>query len=363
MPSVQAPGGRQNDQSTLGDGWASLFNADGLTTSQTHATNPGDNDTSTAETIAIMGLNAHRASTSPQVIAAVRQALQGLQSPTRLEICQRVWQFAKSQVTFCEDEKITKSLWGPMLAVASGGVELLITPDRLLTMLKPTGDCDDFSQLIASMLMACKVPIQFVTVAADSKQPYVWSHVYAVARLEDGSPFPMDASHGKFAGWEVDDSRVTRKQVWPMIHGLGSSLSGLMRRGLGMFRGMGDDSTDYGTVNDNASSDSADNSLPGVYTSGVPGSSSSGINSSAVASIFGSIGNTLKSIFSPTSNPTLLPGQYYVTNPNTGQVTVQGTPQSGGINNLFSGSGGSSSLLLIGGAAVVLLLLMSGRKG
>ena len=364
--------------------WEDLF-PDGLSTSAVHTTNANDADMSTAETVAIMGLNAMRASRTPQVAKAVKEVMSNISSPTptRKEICEHVWKYVHNKIRFCEDESLVKQLWGAATSLLSGGVELLISPDRLLTMAQPQGDCDDFSQLIATMLVALNIPVQFVTVAADRSAPMVWSHVYVQARLEDGSPYVMDASHGKYPGWEVEASRVTRKQVWPFVHGLQDGVMGLLERGLGMFRGfrgLGDDSTTvdlssslWGSPDPTSSTTLA---APGSATTSTFGwgnilnidpSSSSGVSTSsnatnvpaaAIASITGSVSNALKSIFAPTSNPTLLPGQYYVTSAN-GVTSVQGTPTSGGTNNLTS-STSMLPLLLIGGA-VLLFASMSKR--
>jgi hypothetical protein len=61
----------------------------------------------------------------------------------------------------------------------------------------------------AAIGRALGADVQFVTVAADPREPGVLSHIYTVI---DG--VPCDASHGPFAGWEVPREHVTRRELW-----------------------------------------------------------------------------------------------------------------------------------------------------
>lgn len=58
------------------------------------------------------------------------------------------------------------------------------------------------------------MPCSFITVAADPADKSRYSHVYVQALLEDGSGFPLDASHGDRPGWEVPNP--FRRMSWPL---------------------------------------------------------------------------------------------------------------------------------------------------
>jgi hypothetical protein len=85
-------------------------------------------------------------------------------------------------------------------------VEVLIRPIDVSLMARNNvpvvGDCDDFSMYVAALLLANLVPCCFVTVAADASDPNAYSHVY-VAAYGDKGRVAVDASHGKFCGWEA----------------------------------------------------------------------------------------------------------------------------------------------------------------
>ncbi len=92
--------------------------------------------------------------------------------------------------------------------------ELLITPEALLSMGQPQGDCDDFSMLCSSMLGACGIQCNFVTVAAEADLPDQFTHIYCIAVLDSREQVPLDCSHGHSVGWELPIAY--RKQIWPV---------------------------------------------------------------------------------------------------------------------------------------------------
>jgi hypothetical protein len=51
-----------------------------------------------------------------------------------------------------------------------------------------------------------------MTVAADSKRPREFSHIYVVAYYK-GQRIPLDFSHGPYPGWECPSSRM---KEWPV---------------------------------------------------------------------------------------------------------------------------------------------------
>lgn len=178
----------------------------------TSRTNP---EISTAQTIDLMRAYSRQGALTPQVREATALALslnrrEPIDWSRERSNCERLWTWVRTHVTFREDETHLEGLGMP--SKRAWDTELLITPQALLRMPNPTGDCDDFSMLLGSMLVCCGMLTCFVTVAADPTQPGVWSHVYVATYLSDGSRLALDASHGKYAGWEAPQSM--RRKEW-----------------------------------------------------------------------------------------------------------------------------------------------------
>lgn len=258
--------------------WSNGFPASSIDVVQT---NPLNSDKSVADTITLMGTHARAASSSPQVKQALSNAgcLQG--GLTEDDCIDKVFGFVKSNVQFVEDDTQLKKIF----KVAKSR-ELLITPPVLLSMDRPKGDCDDFSMLVCSMLMAKGIQCDFVTVAANSDQPSEFSHVYCMARSRDGRSIPIDASHGKIAGWETE--RSTRKQIWPVFNWN-------VRRGDGMGtvrNGLGDFWSDLGVSDSGVMTQDQQLQIDNGWTPGVglPPSVNTGINWNALLpNLFGSV--------------------------------------------------------------------------
>lgn len=188
-------------------GWMELFGSNHPSVVATQATNPRDTDVSTADTIALMDQYANEDSRHPIVIRAAEEIRDSynLGSDSReKDISKAVFQYVKDHVRFVEDETTLNKLFG-----IDSDVELLIRPSRLLSMRNAMGDCDDFSMLTKSLLLALDVNSSYITVAADKAKPRKWSHVYV---LTDREQIPVDTSHGKYLGWEAPE--VSREQVW-----------------------------------------------------------------------------------------------------------------------------------------------------
>lgn len=101
----------------------------------------------------------------------------------------------------------------------------------------PIGDCDCFATYGAAHLISKGVDCAFVTVAADSRDPELFSHVYLVAYPRSGAyagrRVPLDLSHGPFPGWEVE--RVFKREEWPVCGGMKDRLlllAGLIGAGI-----------------------------------------------------------------------------------------------------------------------------------
>ena len=92
-------------------------------------------------------------------------------------------------------------------------VEILLRPVEMLHFRR--GDCDDFSMLAASMLLAAGVECNFVTVAAHPSTPEDFTHVYvAAAYPATGRRIAVDASHGPQLGWEAPS--YGKRVEWPV---------------------------------------------------------------------------------------------------------------------------------------------------
>lgn len=125
--------------------------------------------------------------------------------------------------------------------------QVLIAPGDLLRLSDRKGDCSTFTLLLCALLESLGVRTEFVSVAVEPDEPTLYSHVYARAVLPDGTRLPLDASHGRYPGWEVPAADVFRKQVWdgegepiPDQAVRAKWLNAYMpRRGMGRYRGMG----------------------------------------------------------------------------------------------------------------------------
>lgn len=181
-------------------------------------------DLVTTATVARMALYAREGSRAPAVRAATADALRGLPPKTPAgQIAAQIWHWVKAHVQFVADEEIC---WAASLDnTRCDETEWLIRPELLLAMPTPQGDCDDFAMLTCAMLLAAGLDCEFVTVAADRRDPGRFSHVYATARFPGGGSLPMDTSHGRHPGWEVQD--VSRRVGWGGLGLLPSRLQGL----------------------------------------------------------------------------------------------------------------------------------------
>lgn len=174
------------------------------------STDPRDNQRSTADTLALMSSLCSASKNSPKISVAVLDACKGLsdECSTR-DICEAIWYWIKSKVKFVTDEQTMIRMGIP---IDNPTKDLLISPEALLSMPEPQGDCDDFSMLAKAMLAQCGIPASFVTVKADKEDDRIWSHVYCKAYLGNGESMMFDASHGEWPGWETKN--YWEKREW-----------------------------------------------------------------------------------------------------------------------------------------------------
>ena len=174
-------------------------------------------DQRVADTIAIMCEYACEDAEDPLVIEDAQSALAlGGGDPLL-----GVWTWCKSRFQFTQDEELSDGVELPPTVVRTDIVEVLIRPrdvSRMMRMsIQPVEDCDGYSTYAASLLLALGVPCRFCTVAVDPRDPSEYSHVYLVAYRFDNGRVAIDASHGKYFGWECPNPFGKRRE-WCVEH-------------------------------------------------------------------------------------------------------------------------------------------------
>jgi hypothetical protein len=166
-----------------------------------------DPDTQVAQTIHRMKRNVIEDSTSEPI---QELAAQIENSGTGDPVSDTFW-FVKDRIGFRQDEQLAQ----PLRTLLDGDVvEVLIRPRDLAQMETPLEDCDGFSSFLPALLRAQGVKCNFVTVAADNREPGRFSHVYA-ACYPNGQRVALDASHGPYPGWDsINTGQVTRVKEW-----------------------------------------------------------------------------------------------------------------------------------------------------
>jgi hypothetical protein len=169
-----------------------------------------DPDTQVAQTINRMRRHVIEDSRSP----AILNEAAAIQANGSGDLCSDTFWHVKNKVGFRRDEELGRPVQ-PYLDDPNI-VEVLIRPRDLAQMDRPLEDCDGSASYVPALLMAQGVPCSFVTVAADSREPGRFSHVYA-ACYPNGERISLDASHGPYPGWECTETgQVTRVKEWPI---------------------------------------------------------------------------------------------------------------------------------------------------
>lgn len=276
----------------------------------------------------------------------------------------------KGRVRFLTDERIADQLHMDKAALGFSSIaEVLIRPVDIVRMVDPMGDCDDFSMLGACLLTACGLPCYFVTLAADSREPSQYSHVYVWA----GCAF--DSSHGPYVGWEAQN-RFGKRQLWSVENGMPI----LARSGFGFHRGAGfnglgqDDSTapitfypgtdtgiDTSTMSPGDAAALAAQAATLSQAAGIPTTVSSSGASSATPWWAGTVNSTISNALS------ILKARFAVPPPGTLIQTKSGlisTAPTSLVTSLLptSASGVPSWIWLALVAVVALMLLKGGRR-
>lgn len=171
-------------------------------------TNPADSVASTARTVAWMGQLSRDAARDPMIQGVAAEIRRRAPGGSVRDLCAGVWEFVKRRVRFVQDDAAIRRLFNE-----SGQLELLIHPVVLLSMAVPAGDCDDFTMLGCALLLALGLDPTIVCLCCDSAAPGRFSHVFLEVS-DGGRRWPVDASHGRYFGWEVPEVDVYRRQGW-----------------------------------------------------------------------------------------------------------------------------------------------------
>jgi hypothetical protein len=147
-----------------------------------------------------------------------------------------VWSKTQQKIQFLRDEASGAHMEQFLSQTYEGAdskpvVEILVRPRDMATSATRVGDCDDYSMYAACLLTALGIPCAFVTVAGDPHAPSMFTHVY-VAAYPGGYRVPVDASHGKYAGWEAAQViPVGRMQEWPIGNPLANCTGNMLMIG------------------------------------------------------------------------------------------------------------------------------------
>lgn len=166
-----------------------------------------DSDEATAQTVRFMASLVKHSLSDPIIGQAWRDAWQRFAGITGGDEVQCAWWYAKSTVKFVHHQELLRD-WLYTL----DDLQLLISPEALLKMQSPKGDCAIFTTLIQALLAYQGIQFETVTVAVNPSVPELFTHVYAQAVRPDGARVPLDASHGKYPGWEAPPDRVLKKK-------------------------------------------------------------------------------------------------------------------------------------------------------
>jgi hypothetical protein len=167
-----------------------------------------DSDEATAQTVRYMSSLVKHSLSDPIIGQAWQDAWDRFHAIAFDDEVACAWWYAKYLIKFVHHQELLRD-W----LFSLDDLQLLISPEALLKMVNPKGDCAIFTTLIQALLSYRGIPWETVTVAVSPLAPDLYTHVYAQAIRPDGSRMPLDASHGKYPGWEAPPSRVFKKKL------------------------------------------------------------------------------------------------------------------------------------------------------
>lgn len=175
-------------------------------------TDPSNAYTSVKDTVGCMAQIIRESSRSPIVLSVARQLYMDSHGGFIVPKLQSIFSYIRSHVKFVEDESV--------VSYGNSGRELLIRPEVLLTMINPQGDCDDFTMLAGSLMLAMGIVPKITTVAASRDNPGNFTHVflrvyYVCDTDREVKKIDFDCSHGLYMGWKAQE--YFRIQEWEVI--------------------------------------------------------------------------------------------------------------------------------------------------
>ena len=171
-----------------------------------------DPDTATEQTVQEMCRQIHQAAKDPLVQSMAQRALQTFGGgPAGFGAPEACWWWCKWNLKFKHHGSMFEA-WSSDLGDPRTKLQLLIAPDVLLRMSRMEGDCAIYTMMICAMLEALGIQWDIVTAAVDARQSEIFGHVWPRAVLEGGNRESLDASHGKYPGWQVPAYDLHR--VW-----------------------------------------------------------------------------------------------------------------------------------------------------
>lgn len=165
-------------------------------------------DEAVEDTIALMREYVFADVATPAIQDTLRLLLIGCATHDQECLAEHIWRWVWSSCRFVEDYELAEFL-RPYGVNPDDVPEVLVRPSEMVRVRR--GDCDDFTMLVACLLEAAGIPWAFDVVAADPGNPQEFSHVYVLA-FPNGNTLALDASHGKYPGWEAP--RVYRERLW-----------------------------------------------------------------------------------------------------------------------------------------------------
>jgi hypothetical protein len=276
-------------------------------------------------------------------------------------------------------------VWSAELGDPRTKLQLLISPDVLVRMARLEGDCAIYTMMLAAMLKSLGLHWEICTGAVNGAEPDVFSHVWPRVILEDSGREPLDASHGKYPGWQVPGHDIYRLKVWDES---GREVANQARRFDGLHayrphrrgRGLGAlvclDPNDTSSCYEDGGAASTDTVWTNPYGTGsapltgpvaqLPPTAQITVPAQNTAA-YAALANTLlKGGFTLAELNAMQPGT--VINPN-GQIVRQApgyaVTSGGAVATALPGTlaGISSTTLMVGGLLVVGALFMFSKKG
>lgn len=151
------------------------------------------------------------------VRSTAAQVCKGLRTAREKAAAVHVWVQRSIRYVYDEDSPYLAEHPDEIQPEWNGALEVFADP--AITLKNRWGDCDDTSSLIAAMLRTQGV-YTFLRLISQG-HPSVFSHIYPVARLEDGSEFPIDPTPIRDGdgwlfmpnGWELNDGVTGRMDL------------------------------------------------------------------------------------------------------------------------------------------------------